>query len=193
MLTAKAEKLNDEEADELGEPRPRPPVEAAAARKPKGPRKMGSGRTDLLEQDLLMDEEWGEVYGFLVDDRGDAMLHPQLRPAAPRAYAVPDVRGGGAVTAGAANGNGAHASLPRITPPHQQHQQQQQQVVSPVPAKPFTPYSYSTAAPTNASTAALGSGAWSSSSSPHVPQLQQQVAGMGISSSGSGGHGHSHE
>ena len=54
----------DEEADELGEPRPRPPVEAAAARKPKGPRKMGSGRTDLLEQDLLMDEDCFEALGM---------------------------------------------------------------------------------------------------------------------------------
>ena len=54
----------DEEADELGEPRPRPPVEAAAARKPKGPRKMGSGRADLLEQELLMDEDCFEALGM---------------------------------------------------------------------------------------------------------------------------------
>ena len=56
----------DEEADELGEPRPRPPVEAAAARKPKGPRKMacGSSRPDLLEQDLLMDEDCFEALGM---------------------------------------------------------------------------------------------------------------------------------
>ena len=51
----------DEEADELGEPRPRPPVEAAAARKPKGPRKMN---TDLLEQNLLMDEDCFEALGM---------------------------------------------------------------------------------------------------------------------------------
>ncbi|EGD73941.1 hypothetical protein PTSG_05636 [Salpingoeca rosetta] len=33
-------------------------------------------------EDLLMEEQWGEVYGFLVDDTGDTVLHPQLRPAA---------------------------------------------------------------------------------------------------------------
>ena len=54
----------DEEADELGEPRPRPPVEPPSARKPKGPRKMGSSRTDLLEQELLMDEDCFEALGM---------------------------------------------------------------------------------------------------------------------------------
>ena len=53
----------DEEADEMGEPRPRPPVETAAARKPKV-RKVGSSRAELLEQELLMDEDCFEALGM---------------------------------------------------------------------------------------------------------------------------------
>jgi len=76
----------DEEADELGEPRPRPPVEPPSARKPKGPRKMGSSRTDLLEQELLMDEDCFEALGMHLSPGAiSRVLHPKGANGSPSA------------------------------------------------------------------------------------------------------------